>query len=101
MVIKMNNKNCCKLKKRSEEEKNKIQKRLRIIEGQVRGVSGMIEENRYCDDVLIQIAAIDKSLRSLANEILKEHLNTCVCEEIKNNNTEVIDEVMKIIKRYM
>ena len=43
----MNNKNCCKLKKRSEEEKNKIQKRLRIIEGQVRGVSGMIEENRY------------------------------------------------------
>lgn len=97
----MNNKNCCKLKKRSEEEKNKIQKRLRIIEGQVRGVSGMIEENRYCDDVLIQIAAIDKSLRSLANEILKEHLNTCVCEEIKNNNTEVIDEVMKIIKRYM
>lgn len=90
---------CKKRKVRSEEEKKRLIKRLKTIEGQVRGIMSMIEEDRYCDDVLIQISAIDKSLKSLGSEILKSHLSTCVVEDIKNDQLEIIDEVMELIKR--
>lgn len=90
---------CKKTKHRTEEEKKYLIKRLKTIEGQVRGVRGMIEDDRYCDDVLIQISAISKSLKSLGNEMLKGHLSTCVIEDIKNDNLEVIDEVMDLIGR--
>ena len=67
-----------KYTKRSEAEKKIINNRLNRIEGQVRGVKKMIEEDRYCDDVLIQLSAIDKSIKSLANHILENHMYTCV-----------------------
>lgn len=56
----------------------------------------MITDDRYCDDVLIQISAINKSLKSLGNEILKSHLSTCVVEDIKNDKLEVIDDVIDL-----
>ena len=59
----------------------------------------MIEEDRYCDDILIQISAINKSLKSLGNEMLKSHLSTCVVDDIKNNNYESIDEVMDLFRK--
>lgn len=90
---------CEKAKHRSIEEKNTLKKRLKTIEGQVRGIIGMIEEDRYCGDILIQISAIDKSLKSLGNQILKNHLSTCVVEDIKNDKLEIIDEVMDLIKK--
>lgn len=90
---------CEKNKHRSIEEKNTLKKRLKTIEGQVRGIIGMIEEDRYCGDILIQISAIDKSLKSLGNQILKNHLSTCVVEDIKNDKLEIIDEVMDLIKK--
>ncbi len=88
-----------KVKERSEEEKKYIKTRLKTIEGQVRGISSMIDENRYCDDVLTQISAIEHSLKSLANDILKNHLSTCVVSDIKCGNEEIIDEVMNLIRR--
>ena len=59
----------------------------------------MIDDDKYCKDILIQLLAIDKSIKSVSNEILKDHLFTCVVRDIKNGNTEVIDEVMELIRR--
>ncbi len=86
-------------KHRGLDEKQKLIKRLNIIEGQVKGVKQMIDSDRYCDEVLIQISAINKSLKSLGNEILKNHLSTCVVEDIKKDNLSVIDDVVELIKR--
>lgn len=83
---------------RSQEEKKQLEKRLKIIEGQVRGIINMLEEDRYCNDILIQISAINKSLKSVSNEMLKSHLIHCVATDIKNDNLEIIDEVMTLIK---
>ena len=91
---------CCTRKKhRTIEEKDKLTKRLNIIEGQVKGVKQMIEDDRYCDDILIQISAITKSLKSLGSEMLKSHLSTCVVDDIKNNKLEVIDDVMELFRK--
>ena len=98
---------CTRSKHRTNEEKNYLIKRLNVIEGQVKGIKQMITDDRYCDDVLIQISAINKSLKSLGNEILKSHLSTCVVEDIKNDKLEVIDDVIDLFgklnkwKRYM
>ncbi len=93
------NKEIMKSKHRKEEEKKYLKTRLNKIEGQVRGVSLMIDNDRYCDDILTQISAIEKSLKSLGNEILKNHLSTCIVNEIKNDNLEIINEVMDLIRR--
>ena len=63
---------------RTEEEKVKLTKRLNIIEGQVRGINQMIANDRYCGDILIQIAAVNKSLQTIGNSILENHIKTCV-----------------------
>lgn len=90
---------CTKSTHRTEEEKKYLQTRLKTIEGQVRGISKMIEEDKYCNDVLTQLLAINKSIRSLSNDILKSHLSTCVVDDIKEDHLEVIDEVMELIGR--
>ncbi|HAB67249.1 MAG TPA: hypothetical protein DCE23_07770 [Firmicutes bacterium] len=90
---------CSRKKQRTEEEKKKITKRLNIIEGQIKGIRQMIDNERYCADILIQISAIDKSLKSLGTELLKEHLSSCVVEDIKNDKLEVIDEVVALFER--
>ena len=73
---------CSKNKHRNDEDKKNLIKRLNRVEGQVRGISKMVEEDRYCEDVLIQISAVINSLRSMSNEMLKSHLSTCVVDEI-------------------
>lgn len=88
-----------KTKYRSKEEKEKLINRLSRIEGQIRGIKQMIIEDRYCDDVLIQISASMKSLKSLGNEMLKNHLSTCVVKKIKQDDDEVIDEVIDLFSR--
>jgi DNA-binding FrmR family transcriptional regulator len=92
--------NCIKTTHRDDEVKHKLNKRLKTIEGQIRGIEGMIDEDKYCYDILIQLLAINKSIKSLSTEILKNHLETCVLNELSNNNTEVIDEVMNLIGRF-
>ena len=88
-----------KVKYRSLDEKKYLDKRLRTIEGQVRGVRGMVQDDRYCKDILIQISAITKSLNSIAIKILKNHLDTCVVEDIKKGNLEITQEVIDLIKK--
>ena len=59
----------------------------------------MLEDNRYCGDVLIQIAAVEKALQSFGYTILQEHLETCVTEDVKEGNTDIMEEVMNLVKR--
>lgn len=94
--------NCCTSKKktyRDEEEKKQLTKRLNIIEGQIRGIKQMIEDDRYCDDVLTQILAVNKALESLENIILEKHLERCISKQIKKGNTEVTEEIMNLFKK--
>ncbi len=95
--------NCCehdKLTIRSEDDKRKIISRINRIEGQVRGISSMIENDRYCDDVLIQLSAIDKSIKSLANFILEKHMKSCVKDNLLKGNDSVLDEIVDLFKRF-
>ncbi len=84
---------------RSEEIKKNLSKRLNIIEGQIKGINQMIAEDRYCDDVLIQIIAASQALKSLGNQILETHLKTCVKQDVQNGKIDILDDVMKIIKK--
>ncbi len=88
-----------KKKMRTDENKKSLSTRLKTIEGQVRGIEKMVAEDRYCSDILIQISAVTKSLKSVANEILKEHLSSCVVSDIQEGKIEILDEVMELIKR--
>ena len=90
---------CTKSTHRDEETKKKLNKRLKTIEGQIRGVQNMIDEDKYCNDILIQLLAINKSIKSVSNEIFKNHFSTCVVRDIKNNDPKIIDEVMELIGR--
>ena len=90
---------CKKNKHRCEEEKQNIIKRLNVIEGQIRGIKQMLEDDRYCADILIQLSAISKSLESVENSILESHIKSCVLTEIQSGNTEIIDEVMELFRR--
>ncbi len=93
---------CCatKTKVRSEEEKKKIVARINRIAGQIGGVKRMVEEDRYCDDVLIQLAAVDKAVKSLAGVILESHMHSCLIENIEAGNYAVVDEVVDLFKRF-
>ena len=93
-------KGCKKEKPRTLEDKKRIIRRLKIVEGQIRGIIKMIEEDRYCDDVLTQISASNKSLKSIGNELLNIHLKTCVVDNIKDDKLEIVDDVMEIIRRF-
>lgn len=84
---------------RTEEEKKKLTRRLNVIEGQVRGINQMIADDRYCDDVLIQITAVCKSLQTLGNSILENHMKTCMTNDIQMGNLEIIEDVMQLIKK--
>ena len=97
----MNNQCCTSKKKTYREKKKKKQliKRLNIIEGQVRGIKQMIEDDRYCDDVLTQMLAVNKALESLENVILEKHLERCIAKQIKEGNTEVTEEIMNLFKK--
>ena len=85
---------------RTDEDKKTIKSRLNRIEGQIRGISNMIDEDRYCDDILIQLSAVDKSIKSLANLLLEKHMKSCVKENLLNGNDIVLDEIIDLFKRF-
>ena len=92
---------CCqKIKVREEKEKKRLIDRVNRIAGQMNGIKNMIENDRYCDDILIQLSAIDKSIKSLANVILESHMHTCLIENIKKGNLTVVDEIVDLFKRF-
>ena len=84
---------------RSEKLKEGLLKRLARIEGQVRGIKRMIENNAYCDDILNQITAVHSALSSARNVLLESHIKSCVRESIEREEYEIIDELMVTLKR--
>ena len=93
---------CChhKATPRSEEFQRDLQKRLNRAIGQLNGVKAMIDDNRYCGDVLTQLAAAESAVRRVSEMVLAEHMRTCVVEEVRAGNDEVIDEVMALMRRF-
>ena len=77
-----------------------LQKRLNRVIGQLNGVKAMIDDNRYCGDVLMQLSAAESAIHSISAIVMQNHLETCVVEQIQEGNTEVIDEVMRLMKRF-
>jgi len=96
----MNECSCNKVKVRTVEEKKQLITRLNKVIGQLNGIKNMIEENRYCDDVLIQLSAADKSIKAIANLMLENHMHTCLVESIKNDDLTAIDEIVDLFKRF-
>ncbi|MDD7344659.1 MAG: metal-sensing transcriptional repressor [Ruminococcus sp.] len=96
-----NKESCEKNTHRTDEEKKKLINRLNRIEGQVRGIRGMIEKDAYCADVLVQSAAVNAAINSFNKDLLSRHIHSCVVRDIKNGDEEVIDELMKLITKLM
>lgn len=97
----MENRKCCDKKtQRSNEEKKLITNRLSRIEGQVKGIKKMVEEDKYCNDILIQLSAIENSIKSLSNHILENHLYSCVTNDLEKGNLEIIDELISLFKKF-
>ncbi|MBO5516637.1 MAG: metal-sensing transcriptional repressor [Firmicutes bacterium] len=102
----MGNNNCCceghRTKIRSEEEHKKLMNRLKRIEGQVRGVEKMLDENAYCPDIMVQISAINNALNSFNKELLASHMKSCVVEDIQaGKGDEAIDELAALLQKVM
>ncbi len=96
-------KKCCcnhKATPRSTEFQDNLQKRLNRAIGQLNGVKGMLDDNRYCGDVLVQLAAAETAIHNVSLMLLQDHLKTCVVEQIREGNDEVLDETMQLIKRF-
>ncbi len=87
---------------RKLEEKTKITNRLKRIEGQVRGLQNMVENDRYCVDILIQISAVQAALKKVGFTLLETHTKECVAQSIKDEDSseEMLDELMKVIQLY-
>ena len=93
--------NCCNKKtKRSPDEKKLIINRLNRISGQINGITKMIENDAYCNDVLVQLSAVKSSVKSLSTLILENHLYTCVTRDLENGDLEAIDELISLFKRF-
>ncbi|MCH5249684.1 MAG: metal-sensing transcriptional repressor [Lachnospiraceae bacterium] len=97
----MNQNEDSKTKERSEKEYKDLMNRLKRIEGQVRGIQGMLEDDAYCTDILIQVAAVNAALNSFNKVLLSNHLHTCVAENIRSGNDEVIDELVTLMQKLM
>ena len=96
----MNNNCCSKKTKRGAEEKKRILHRLNRIGGQIAGIGRMIENDAYCNDVLIQLSAVKNSVKSLSSYILENHLYTCISRDLENGDLDSIDELISLFKRF-
>ena len=101
MEVKAAHCECCRKKDspRSDEMRRSLQNRLSRMAGQLGGISAMIDDNRYCGDILIQLSAVMSALRSFGYIILQDHMETCVAEKIRGNDESIIDETVELIKK--
>lgn len=92
---------CCHQKNtpRSKEQQKQLQNRLNRMIGQLNGISRMLNENRYCGDILTQVAAVESALLGFGYIVLQEHLQTCVTEEIEKGNEGIMEEVIDLVKK--
>ena len=97
-------KECCcseKIKIRDEKEYKDLLNRLSRIEGQVRGIRGMVENNAYCTDILIQVSAVNAALNSFNKILLGNHIRTCVADDIRNGKDDTIEELVHVLQKMM
>ncbi len=93
---------CChKKKERTEQEYKDLIHRLNRIEGQVRGIKGMVERDAYCTDILVQVAAVNAALNSFNKLLLANHIKTCVTEDIRQGKEETVDELLRVLQKLM
>ena len=92
---------CTKHTDRSEAERKKLVNRLKRIEGQIRGIIGMLENNAYCNDILIQSAAVNAAVNAFNKELLANHIRTCVARDIREGKDETIDELVATLQKLM
>jgi DNA-binding FrmR family transcriptional regulator len=92
---------CCRKKARSEKEVKDLMNRLRRIEGQVRGIQRMVENDSYCPDIITQVAAVNAALNSFNKVLLGEHIRTCVSEDVRMGNSEKVDELVGLLQKLM
>ncbi len=75
--------------------------RLNRIEGQVKGIKNMLENDSYCPDILIQVSAVNAALNAFSRELLSSHLHSCVAEDIRNGREETMDELVQVLQKMM
>lgn len=92
---------CHKTKERSEKEYKDLIHRLNRIEGQIRGIKGMVEKDAYCTDILTQVAAVTAALNSFNKVLLANHIKTCVTRDIKEGKEETVDELLSTLQKLM
>ena len=99
----MDEKCCCshKKKERTDEEYKKLIHRLNRIEGQIRGIRGMVENDAYCTDILIQVSAVNAALNAFNKELLANHIRTCVIDDIRNGKDEIVEELVNTLQKLM
>ncbi len=90
-----------KTKERSEKEYKDLLNRLSRIEGQVRGIRGMVEKNAYCTDILVQVAAVNAALNSFNKVLLENHIRSCVVRDIREGKEETLDELVETLRKLM
>ena len=96
------NKECCqRTKERSKKEYRDLINRLNRVEGQIRGIRRMVEENAYCPEILIQVSAANAALNSFNKVLLANHIRTCVAEDIRQGKEETIDELVATLQKLM
>ena len=91
----------CRHKHREAPEVDSLLRRLKRIEGQVRGVRGMVEKDAYCTDILTQVSAIQSALNAFSRELLSNHIHTCVVTDIQQGKLEVVDDLCSTIQKLM
>lgn len=92
---------CMKTKERTDKEYKDLINRLSRIEGQIRGVKGMVEKNAYCTDILMQVAAVNAALNSFNKVLLANHIKSCVTQDIKDGKEETVDELVTVLQKLM
>ena len=92
---------CCRTKERSEEEYKRLVNRLNRIEGQIRGIRGMLEKSAYCPDILTQVAAVNAALNAFGRELLSSHIRTCVVEDVRAGKEDTVDELLTTLQKFM
>ena len=92
---------CCRKKARGEEELKSLTNRLARIEGQIRGIRNMLENDAYCVDILTQVMAAQSALNGFNKELLSSHIKTCVADGVRNGEDDKIDELAETIKKLM
>ena len=94
-------KDCCRTRERSEEEYKSLVNRLNRIEGQIRGIKGMLDKNAYCPDILTQVAAANAALNAFGRELLSSHIRTCVVEDVRAGKEDTVDELLTTLQKFM